>query len=182
MGGFCSLATSGVPSIKPLKRIPQLSGISVRRLRMQTFAESIEIAAAPERIWRALSIPAEVICWDTGIVEPLDAPPDYPRVGQHVRWRYRLGPLPLILHDHPTQVEPGSLLRSSIRLGPFEFDETYTLRDKGASATQLTAELSLASIVPIFQSLLERIVGQPLARSTVHSSLAAIKRHCERPR
>ena len=148
---------------------------------MRTFAETIEIAADPERVWRALSTPAEVVCWDTGVVEPLDAPPDYPRAGQHVRWRYRLGPLPLILHDRPTHAEPPSVLRSSIRLGPFDFDETYTLCDTGSSATQLTAELSLASAIPILGSLLERIVGQPLARSTVRSSLAAIKRHCERP-
>jgi len=148
---------------------------------VQTFAETIEIAADPERVWRALSIPAEVVCWDAGVVEPLDAPPDYPRAGQHVRWRYRLGRLPLILHDRPTQVERASVLRSSIRLGPFDFDEIYTLRKEGPSATQLTAELSLASTVPILGSLLERIVGRPLARSTVRSSLAAIKRHCERP-
>jgi hypothetical protein len=148
---------------------------------VRTFAETIEIAADPERVWRALSIPAEVVCWDTGVVEPLDAPPDYPRAGQHVRWRYCLGPLPLILHDRPTQVERASVLRSAIRLGPFDFDEIYTLRENGSAATQLTAELSVASTVPILGSLLERIVGQPLARSTVRSSLAAIKRHCERP-
>jgi hypothetical protein len=66
-------------------------------------------------------------------------------------------------------------------LGPFDFDEAYTLRDSGSATTQLTAELSLASIVPILGPLLERIVGQPLARSTVRNSLAAIKRHCEKP-
>jgi len=148
---------------------------------VRTFSETVEIDADPERVWRALSVPAEVVCWDTGVVEPLDAPRDYPRAGQHVRWRYRLGPLPLILHDRPTRVEPASVLRSSIRLGPFDFDETYTLRGSGSSATQLTAELSMASTFPILGSLLERIVGQPLARSTVRSSLAAIKRHCERP-
>jgi hypothetical protein len=153
---------------------------SVGRLRVQSFAESIEIDAHRERVWRALSIPAEVVCWDTGIVEPVDAPADYPRAGQHVRWRYRLGPLPLILHDCPTQVEPASVLRSSIRLGPFDFDETYTLRDEGTGVTRLTVELSVASTVPLLGSLLERFVGRPLARSTVRSSLAAIKRHCER--
>jgi hypothetical protein len=148
---------------------------------LRTFAETIEIGADPERVWRALCIPAEVVCWDTGVIEPLDAPPDYPRPGQYVRWRYRLGPLPLILHDRPSQVEPASVLRSSIRLGPFDFDETYTLRGHGTSATRLTAELSVASTFPILGSLLERIVGQPLARSTVRSSLTAIKRHCEGP-
>jgi hypothetical protein len=38
----------------------------------------------------------------------------------------------------------------------------------------------LSSTVPVVGSLLERVVGQPLARSTVRRSLAAIKRHCER--
>jgi hypothetical protein len=148
---------------------------------LRTFAETIEIAADPERVWRALCIPAEVVCWDSGVVEPIDAPPDYPRPGQYVRWRYRLGPLPLILHDRPSQVETASILRSSIRLGPFDFDEIYTLRGQGSSATRLTAELSVASAFPILGSLLERMVGRPLARSTVRSSLAAIKRHCEGP-
>jgi Polyketide cyclase / dehydrase and lipid transport len=146
---------------------------------VQRFTETIEIAADRERVWRALSVPAEVVCWDTGVVEPLDAPPDYPRAGQHVRWRYRLGPLPLVLHDRPTRVEPASVLRSSIRLGLFDFDETYTLRDKGSSLTELIAELSVTSTLPVLGSLLERIVGQPLARSTVRRSLAAIKGHCE---
>jgi hypothetical protein len=87
--------------------------------------------------------------------------------------------LPLILHDRPTRVEPPSVLRSSIRLGPFDFDETYTVRAKGASVTELTAELSLSSTTPVLGPLLERILGQPLARSTVHSSLVAISNHCQ---
>jgi hypothetical protein len=146
---------------------------------MRTFEESVEIAADLDRVWRALSTPDEVVCWDTGVLEPLDAPPDYPRAGQHVRWRYRLGPLRLTLHDRPSRVEVGSLLRSSIRLGPFDFVETYTLRDDGPSTTRLTAELVLTSNLPVLGSVLERVVGQPLARSTVRTSLAAIKRHCE---
>lgn len=146
---------------------------------MRNFVQTIEIAVGPDRVWRALTNPAEVVCWDTGVVEPLDAPRDYPRVGQHVRWRYRLGPLPLVLHDRPTRVEPVSLLRSSIRLGPFDFDETYTLRSTGTSTTELTADLSVSGAVPIVGSLLERVLGEPLARSTVRTSLAAIKRHCE---
>ena len=142
-------------------------------------AERIVIAADRERIWRALTDPAEVICWDTGIVAPLDAPPDYPRPGQHVRWRYRFGPLPLILHDRPTRVEANALLRSSIRLGPFDFDETYTLSSPQARQTMLTAELSVASPVPVIGALLARLIGLPLGRATVRTSLAAIRRHCE---
>ncbi|MEB2343123.1 MAG: SRPBCC family protein [Deltaproteobacteria bacterium] len=145
---------------------------------MRRFAETIAITAAPERVWRALTDPAEVVAWDTGIVAPIDAPPDYPRPGQQVRWRYRLGPLPLVLHDRPSEVVPAATLRSSIDLGPFTFDETYTLRAEGAT-THLTADLSLASTLPLAGPLLETLIGAPLARSTVRLSLAAIKRHCE---
>jgi Polyketide cyclase / dehydrase and lipid transport len=146
---------------------------------MQRFVETVEIGASPERVWQALTRPDEVVRWDTGVVEPLDAPPDYPRPGQHVRWRYRLGPLPLLLRDRPTRVERASVLRSSIRLGPFDFDEIYTLRAAGPSSTALTADLSLTSRVPLLGRLLEWSVGRPLARSTVRGSLAALKSHCE---
>lgn len=146
---------------------------------MQTFRESTSIEASRERVWRALSVPTEVVCWDTGIVEPIDAPPDYPRAGQHVRWRYRLGPLPMILHDRPSEVEAPSLLRSSIRLGPFDFDETYTLRAVDASTTHLTAELKVSAVPAFLGARFERLFGLPLARATVRSSLAAIKQHCE---
>jgi len=148
---------------------------------LQTFEETIEIGADPQRVWRALTLPAEVVCWDTGVVAPLDAPADYPRVGQHVRWRYRFGPLRLTLHDRPSEVEPDSVLRSLIRLGPFDFDETYTLRGSATSTTQLTAAMSVVCRIPVLAPLLERLVGRSLARSTVRSSLAAIKLHCERP-
>lgn len=146
---------------------------------MKHFSESVEIAADPQRVWQALTNPKEVVCWDRGILKALDAPPDYPSVGQHVRWQYRLGPLFLVLHDCPTLVETDSTFASAIRLGPFDFEETYTLQSITASATELTAELSLVCRIPFLGSLIERIVGQPLARMTVRSSLAAIKSHCE---
>ena len=146
---------------------------------MKRFSESVAIAADPRRVWQALTTPDEVVCWDTGIIKPLDAPPDYPKPGQHVRWQYRLGPLPLVLHDYPTRVDTASTFASSIRLGPFDFEEIYTLREIAASGTELTAELSLTSRTPVFGTLVERVVGEPLARSTVRTSLAAIKRHCE---
>jgi hypothetical protein len=146
---------------------------------MQRFSETIEISRDADRVWRALSTPSEVVCWDTGILEPLDAPADYPRPGQHVRWRYRLGPIPMLLHDRPSEVVPPTTFRSSIHLGPFDFDETYTLVAKGSSTTELTAELSLTTGVALVGGWIERVIGRPLARATVRTSLAAIKRHCE---
>jgi hypothetical protein len=144
-----------------------------------SFSERVKIKAEPARVWRALTLPSEVLCWDTGVIEAIDAPVDYPMPGQHVRWRYRLGPLPLTLHDRPSEVEPCARFRSKIRLGPFDFDEIYTLSSQESSGTLLEARLSVASHTPLFGPLLERLVGRPLARSTVRSSLAAIRRHCE---
>jgi len=146
---------------------------------MQNFSETVEISREPERVWRALTIPSEVVCWDTGIIEALDAPADYPRPGQHVRWRYRLGPIPMLLHDRPTEVVSATTFRSSIHLGPFDFDETYTLAAVGSSSTELTAALSLSSGVAVVGGWIERVIGRPLAQATVRTSLEAIKRHCE---
>jgi len=143
------------------------------------FTETVQIAASVERVWRALTAPAEVVQWDSGIIEPIDAPPDYPQPGQHVRWRYRLGPVPLILHDRPTEVLRDSTLRSSIDLGPFSFDETYQLQSSESSTTLLSARLVLSSSLPVLGSLLERVVGAPFARATVRTSLDAIRLHCE---
>ena len=146
---------------------------------MIEFEETVEIATSVERVWRALTLPDEVVQWDTGIVEPIDAPSDYPQPGQHVRWRYRFGPLPLILDDRPTEVLENSTLRSSIELGPFSFDETYELSSPEPSITLLSARLTLASELPVVGVLLERLAGAPVARATVRTSLRAIKRHCE---
>lgn len=156
-------------------------GVDVRQngCRLIEFTETVEIATSVERVWRALTVPAEVVQWDTGIIEPIDAPSDYPQPGQHVRWRYRLGPLPLILDDRPTEVLDNSTLRSSIELGPFSFDETYRLSSPEPSSTLLSARLTLTSNLPVVGVLLERVAGAPLARATVRTSLQAIKRHCE---
>jgi hypothetical protein len=146
---------------------------------MRTFRESTRIAADRARIWRALTVPSEVIQWDTGVVEPIDAPSDYPRPGHRVRWRYRLGPVPLILHDQPKEVLPVETFRSSIRLGPFQFEETYEIASEAPGRSRLTAELTVASAIPLVGALLARLVGYPLARATVRASLQSIKRHCE---
>ena len=146
---------------------------------MIEFIETVRIERPVARVWRALTLPSEVVQWDGGVQAALDAPPDYPRPGQHVRWSYRLGPIPLILHDRPTEVVAEQTLRSSILLGPFAFDETYTLRSPTPTRTELSARLCVWSRSKIFAAWLERRLGAPLARSTVQGSLAAIRAHCE---
>jgi len=144
---------------------------------VREFSLSVEIAAPPARVWRALCDPAEVVVWDTGIERALDAPTDYPRAGQYVRWRYNNGPFRL-LHDRPQEVVPERTLRSLLAVGPLRFDEAYTLDAKDAGC-RLTAAMRLWMPIPVLGPLIERLYGERASRTTVGASLRAIKLLCE---
>lgn len=144
---------------------------------MERFVIDVAIAAPPSRVWRALCDPAEVVQWDTGVVEALDAPPDYPRPGQRVRWRYRRG-LFRVLDDRPHEVVPERTLRSLLRIGPLRFDETYTL-EPSDSGTRLTVTMAIAAALPLAGRLVERLYALPATRRAVSASMQALKRHCE---
>ncbi len=146
---------------------------------MYRFRVSEEIAASPARVWRALTDPAEVIGWDTGVAEALDAPPDYPRPGQHVRWRSRHGPFG-ILHDRPLEVRPERTLRAALALGPTRLDETYTLEADG-TGTRLHADVIVRVAVPLLGAAIARRVVGPRMRDAVAASLRALARWCATP-
>jgi len=136
-----------------------------------------QVAATPARLWRALVDPGEVVQWDGGVTEAIDAPPDYPRPGQHVRWRYPHG-LFRILHDRPREVVPERILRSSLAVGPFRFEETYTLSPR-RDGCELTADLAVHATLPLVGSLVDRFYVGPRTKAAVTASLRNLKRHCE---
>lgn len=144
---------------------------------MFTFTVSVEIAAPPARVWRALCDPAEVVVWDTGVVAAIDAPADYPQPGQRVRWRYANGPYKVLL-DEPQEVLAERTLRSLISVGPTRMDETYTL-EPTASGTRLSAKMLVRVPWPIVGVIAERVVFGPATRRAVTASLRAIKVYCE---
>jgi hypothetical protein len=137
----------------------------------------IPIAATPARVWQALCDPAEVVVWDTGVTEAIDAPPDYPQPGQRVRWRYRSRLTP-ILTDEPQEVVPESKLRSKLTLGPYRLDETYLLTET-TTGCHLTASIRLSVTIAILGPLIERLYAGPATRAGFETSLASLKRHCE---
>ncbi|HWQ27628.1 MAG TPA: DUF2505 family protein [Dehalococcoidia bacterium] len=145
---------------------------------MERFLIDLVIAAPPSRVWRALCDPVEVVQWDTGVMEALDAPPDYPRPGQYVRWRYR-GGFVRILHDRPQEVVPERRLRSLLRVGPLRFDETYTL-EPSDGGTRLTVTMEVIVSIPVIGRLVERWYALPVSRRAVAASMGALARHCER--
>jgi uncharacterized protein YndB with AHSA1/START domain len=142
-----------------------------------SFDVAVEINAGPSRVWRALCDPGEVVQWDTGVVEALDAPADYPKPGQHIRWRYANGPFRL-LHDRPQEVVAERTLRSLISIGFARFDETYTLAPNGAGC-RLTATMHTSVPYPLVGPLIERLYAGPESKRTVETSLTSIKKHCE---
>ncbi len=144
---------------------------------LYAFDLCVTIAAAPSRVWRALCDPAEVIRWDNAVEAAMDAPPDYPRPGQHVRWRYRGSPFGL-LHDRPQEVQPNGKLRSLLALGPFRYDETYTLQT-APEGCRLTASLAVRTALPLIGPLVDRFYLGPSTRRAFEASLASIKGHCE---
>lgn len=144
---------------------------------MYEFNVTVEISASAARVWRALCDPAEVVQWDTGVAEALDAPADYPQPGQHVRWRYTNGPFRL-LHDQPQEVVAERRLRALLAVGPLRFDETYTLEPRDAGCL-LNASMLVRVPLPVLGALIERMYVGPATRATVTASLQAIKRHCE---
>jgi len=141
------------------------------------FTVSVDIAAPPARVWRALCDPAEVVQWDSGVEEALDAPDDYPQPGQHVRWRYRNGPFRL-LHDSPQEVVSEQRLRSLLAFGPFRFDETYTIAAQNGGC-RLEAAMEARVPVPLLGLLVESFYLGPETERAVRASLAAMKQHCE---
>jgi uncharacterized protein YndB with AHSA1/START domain len=130
-----------------------------------------DIAAPVERVWRALTDPAEVTAWDG--VEPLDVAGDYPVVGQHARWRSALGPLRLTLHDRITAVEPLERFAARIDVAFVHVEEEYRLARAGGG-TRLVTDDDVSSRVPGLGWLAVR-----LTRANVTRSMARLRAHCE---
>jgi hypothetical protein len=83
-----------------------------------------------------------------------------------------------ILHDRPQEVVNQRTLRSLLRIGPFYFDETYTLTARGAGC-YLAAALEVRFPLGLVGWAFERLYLGSHAEATVQASLDAIKRHCE---
>ena len=67
---------------------------------------STGVGANRDRVWRALTIPEELIRWDEQLVSLLQPADGYPLVGQQVRWQYRLGAIAVTLRNSLLEVVP----------------------------------------------------------------------------
>ena len=144
---------------------------------------STVIGAGRARVWRALTEAAEVVRWDERVIALEDPAAEYPRVGRSVRWRYRLGSIPVVLHEQPLEVVPDSRLRSAMLLGLFRFDETFQLKAEPGDAgrTRLTLKLVASNSVPVVGGALDRFAVRRVATEFIDAKLRAVQKWCETP-
>jgi hypothetical protein len=146
-----------------------------------TTAMSTVIGAGRARVWRALTEPAEVVRWDERVVGLVEPAAEYPRVGRRVRWRYKLGAIPVVLSECPLEVVPDSRLRCAVALGLFRFDETFQLaREPGdVERTRLTLKLVASNSIPVVGGALDRFAVRRLANEFIDAKLRAVQKWCE---
>lgn len=139
------------------------------------------IGAERDRIWRALTIPSELIRWDEPLVALLDPAPDFPQLGQRVRWRYRIGSVPVVVHQTIRGVQPGEILQSAISRGVFSFDETYTLAVDAAlpDRTRLSLRVATSNSTPLVGGSMDRFAIRRLSAELIDSRLRALQKWCE---
>jgi hypothetical protein len=142
---------------------------------------STAITAGRKRVWRALTTPAELIRWDSQIVALLDPISNYSSPGQRVRWRYRVGSLPIVVHQTIQEIRPLERLRSAISLGLFCFDETYTLayETEFPDQTRLSLRVVASNSTPVVGGLLDRFDVRRLSTQLIDARLRSIQKWCE---
>lgn len=139
------------------------------------------ITAERDRVWRALTTPSEVIRWDDQVVELLDPVPDFPQLGQQVRWRCRIGSVPIVVHQTIQEVQPGERLQSSISRGVFCFDETYTLAGEleAPERTRLSLRVVASNSTPVVGGTMDRFAIRRLSAELIDTRLRAVQKWCE---
>ncbi len=138
------------------------------------------IDADRQRVWRALTTPSELIQWDERILELLEPAPDYPRPGQHIRWRYRLGTVPIVMHDRPLEVSTYEMLRSKLSLGLLSLESTHSLATNGdASKTRLSLKVLASNSAPVVGGTIDRFDIRRIATEFVDTRLRSLKQWVE---
>ena len=129
---------------------------------MITIAMATVIGAEHSRVWRALTDPTELVAWDERLLAPVDEPGNYPFSGQHLRWRYRMGKVQLVMHDRPLEVVAGERLRRAISLGSMRYEQTFSLQPElpaeagGERRTRLGMKVVASNSIPVMGDVVDR--------------------------
>lgn len=138
---------------------------------------STVIRSGRREIWEALTAPDRRTRWGPLAFETVDAPSDYPAAGRPIRWRCRLGRIPLELRETPLQVAPGERLRVALGLGPLRLEQTFTLCPEPGprAATRLHLKLVAPNAAPVVGGLMDRFEVRELVTELAGGALAALE-------
>ncbi len=146
---------------------------------------STVIDADRERVWRALTEPSELAAWDERVLASKndasgDASP-YPSAGQHLRWRVRLGGVPVVLHEQPQEISRLERLSSTLKIGSLRLEQTYTLSVESLQPprTRLGMKLVTTSSVAVVGDVVDRFGVRKLAAERIDHTLRAVHDWCQ---
>ncbi len=147
---------------------------------------SAAIAAEPPRVWRALTDPSECVAWDENRLSALDSTDGYPDPGETMRWRYRMGSVPIVMREQPIEVVAGRKLHTKVTLGSLHFDQTFTLNLEHDPAsvddvakTLLGMKVVASNSAPVLGAVIDRFEVRRLTIDRVDATLRAITKWCE---
>lgn len=147
---------------------------------MITLMMSVVIDSDRKRVWRALTEPDQVVEWDEHVLGSVDAPAE-PFSGQHIRWRYKLGTVQVVLHERRHEIANPERLSSTLSVGSMRLEQTYTLSEEPTdpSRTRLGMKVVATSQVPVLGAVIDRFGVRKLAAERVDATLRSVKRWCQ---
>lgn len=137
------------------------------------------IDSEKSRVWRALTDPDELVGWDAHMLAPADDLARYPFRGQHARWRYRLGSVQVVMHDHPLEIDPPNRLRSKLTVGSMGYERTFSLQAEPDGKTRLSMRLVAANSIPLLGESIDRFDVRQMSTERVDEALRAVQTWCE---
>jgi hypothetical protein len=160
-----------------------------------TVALSATIGAPIDRVWRALTDPAERVAWDERILGEISLSGSSAKPTKATRttgaketsrkktkWRFRLGTIPLVMLEEVVSVDRHERLVSRISIGSMHFDQTLTLHredDESGPQTRLGMKLVASNQIAVIGEVVQRLDVQKVVIEYVDTSLRQIQKHCE---
>jgi len=152
--------------------------------RVITTAIAGVVEAPRQRVWRALTDPAEIVLWDDARIALIDAPNAYPTVGRTIRWRYRLGSVSLVLKETPQVVLPEKRYALACSAGSLRFEETFTLVEEPENSaqparTRLSLKLTASNRIQLVGSDIDRFEVRQMLTTRIDETLRSVQKWCE---
>jgi hypothetical protein len=146
-----------------------------------TIAMSTVIGAPRERVWDALTNPAEMTRWDPRLLSCAGSPSGPLGDGDVMHCRYRVGNVPVQQKLEVLCAVPGARFEATVTLGLFRFRETCLLTDESRTQTRLSLRLAAPNAMPVVGGVIDRFDVRKMASERIDERLRVLREWCEQP-